>query len=70
MPNEPKFQNKVIDLTLEDNRFLYYPFVFPDPESRPKMLAESYKQKRKKIKEPKIKDLEKKDSSKIKLENV
>jgi hypothetical protein len=39
-----------MDLTLEDNRFVYYPFHFPDPDSVPKKLVESYKQKMKKLK--------------------
>ena len=50
MPKDSNFQNKVMDLTLDDNRFVYYPFVFPDPDTIPKLLTESHKQKMKKLK--------------------
>lgn len=32
MPKDSNFQNKVMDLTVEENWFLYYPFVYPDPD--------------------------------------
>ena len=35
MPHDSNFQNKVMDLTVEYNRFLYYPFVYPDPDRFP-----------------------------------
>jgi len=30
MPKDSNYQNRINDLSIEDHRFLYYPFVFPE----------------------------------------
>ena len=30
MPKDSNFQNKVMDLTVDENKFIYYPFVYPE----------------------------------------
>ena len=30
MPKDSNFQNKVMELTVEENKFIYYPFVYPE----------------------------------------
>ena len=30
VPKDGNFQNKINDLTLDENRFIYYPFVYPE----------------------------------------
>lgn len=35
MPKDSNFQNKVMDLTVDQNRFIYYPFNYPDPDKNP-----------------------------------
>lgn len=30
MPKDSNFQNKVVDLTVESDHFIYFPFVYPE----------------------------------------
>lgn len=32
VPKDAHYQNRVQDLSVDDNRFVYYPFVYPDKE--------------------------------------
>jgi hypothetical protein len=47
MPKDPLFQNKLMDLTLDENRFIYYPFEYP--ESVPENLHQKIKKKKDKF---------------------
>lgn len=33
MPNEKSFQNDILDITIEDRRFICYPYTFPEPST-------------------------------------